>query len=47
MEIAEVSKWENLAGKTIRVRGGHSGIEAIGHILKDDWFCPKTEFKEL
>ena len=47
MQVAGVNKWSELKGKTIRVRGTHSHIEAIGHIVKDDWFCPAEDFKEL
>ncbi len=50
MEVAGVEKWENMKGKTIRValdRDGLGGrILGIGHIIKDDWFYPETDFKE-
>lgn len=44
MEVAGVGKWSDLHGKTVRVRGDHAGIESIGHIVKDMWFCPRKEF---
>lgn len=47
MEIAGVEEWSKLPGRTLRIKGTHSGIQAIGHIVKDDWFTPSEDFKEL
>lgn len=47
LKVAGVTEWAHLAGRSIRVRASHSGIEAIGHIIKDDWFFPRQEFEDL
>ena len=47
MEIAEVSTWSELPGKTIRVRSNLGGVWEIGHIIKDNWFCPERDFAPL
>ena len=46
MEIAGVTNWNELEGKTIRAKCSHTGVSAIGHIVKDDWFNPTEDFKE-
>lgn len=47
MEIADVTEWDRLVGKTIRVRTEQHQIISIGHIVKDDWFEPGKDFREL
>lgn len=45
MEIAEVNEWSKLPGRTVRVQASLNGVIAIGHIVKDNWFNPKEEFR--
>ena len=47
MEIAEVSRWSELEGKTIRVKHNSNIVWEIGHIIKDDWFCPSRDCETL
>jgi hypothetical protein len=47
MEVAGVSRWDDLKGKTVRVQASPNEVHAIGHIVKNDWFNPTEEFALL
>lgn len=52
MQICGVESWDNVKGKTIRVKTEgksefSSSIIAIGHIVKDDWFNPAEDFDKM
>lgn len=47
MQIAGVSDWSAIAGKTCRARIENGLVTAIGHIVKDDWFCPSEVFQAM
>ena len=43
LQIAGVSEFKDLRGKTIRVRATDKDVYAIGHIVNNDWFDPNAE----
>lgn len=45
MEVAGVSKWDDLAGKTIRVRASMSKVEAVGHNRQRRLVLPAEGFR--
>lgn len=44
LKIADVKRWQDLPGKSIRVRASLSQIYSVGHILHNDWFTPSDDF---
>ena len=47
MEVAGVERWSDLVGKTVRVMAEYVGVNSVGHIIKDDWFTPSKDFKDI
>ncbi len=46
INVAGVESWEKIPGRPIRVlhEGLGGGIVAVGHFVKDEWFCPLEEW---
>lgn len=47
LEVSGVSDINKMKGKTVRARVEDGIVVALGHIIEDDWFEPRSEFKEL
>ena len=47
LEVAGVSEWSKLPGKTVRARSTWSKVQSIGHIVNDVWFDPQAEFARM
>jgi len=47
LKISNASCLNDLVGKSIRVKCLSSGPIAIGHIIEDDWFDQREEFKKM
>ncbi len=50
MQVAGVDNWDKMKGRTVRVKCSNEinpVITAIGHITKNDWFCPAEDYKGL
>ena len=44
--VLEVSNWESVKGKHIRVDADNGKVYGIGNILKDKWFYPEKDLTE-
>ncbi|MDR1073131.1 MAG: hypothetical protein LBL45_05585 [Treponema sp.] len=42
--IAGAREWSELRGRTVRARHNRAQVWEIGHVVKDDWFCPARDF---
>ena len=45
LEVVGVDKWEDLKGKSIRVRADDSKVYEVGHLLKDNWLNFQAHFE--
>lgn len=47
LEVAGVTRWDALPGRTLRARIEDGLVVGIGHIVKDDWFYPREIAKKI
>jgi hypothetical protein len=47
LQVVGVRSWEELKGKSIRVKATDEQIEEIGHFLKDEWFDKDKIYAEM
>lgn len=47
LDLVGVDNWDELVGKSIRVRSGVAQVHEIGNFLKDEWLNPKDYFKSI
>jgi len=40
LRLADVTKWEDLKGRPVRVRTTQNKVLALGHFMKEEWFYP-------
>ena len=43
-DVCEVNSFDELVGKTVRIKEKNGLITAIGNIITDDWFEPQVDF---
>ncbi|ACT50902.1 hypothetical protein [Methylovorus glucosotrophus] len=46
LKVAGVDEFSQLRGKAIRADADSGRVYGIGHIVKDDWFYPETDFAQ-
>lgn len=42
LEAVGAESWEKLSGMNCRIRGRATKLEAIGHVVKDQWYEPEA-----
>lgn len=47
LEVSGVSDINKMKGKAVRAKVEDGLVVALGHIIKENWFEPRIEFKEL